>query len=144
MNYIIKKNYEARIVTSQGADFFKNLFFEIDGQIVDILKNGEDSCAFHTTTVLYTCTLIRSIHATVSGALQDMKQSGWYEIAEPKQWCVVVWAPTPSKDGTMHRHIGFAMENNQAISNSSEYGVPKMHDINVRPIECFLWNKLID
>jgi hypothetical protein len=144
MNYIIKKNYEARIITSQGSNFFKNLFFEVDGKIVDILKDGEDSCAFHTTTILYACKLIQNIHATVSGALTDMKQSGWYEIPEIKQWCVVVWAPTASNDGSIHRHIGFVVENNQAISNSSEYKVPKIHDIHFRPIECLLWNTLID
>src|SRR6266404_6078757 len=70
---------------------FRNLYAEIDGKEVDILKNGMVSCAAFASAILLNLELIKKPHATVAGVEKDMLANGWIEIQEKKPGAVIIW-----------------------------------------------------
>lgn len=117
----------ATIKNSVGSKMFRNLWAKVNGQKKDITKNGRLSCALFASSVLYLFKLVKDIHATVDGTIRDLKDSGWKEARTPKAGCVLVWAEKDFKDGSRHRHIGFYLGNNLAVSNNSKKGYPTRH-----------------
>jgi hypothetical protein len=139
-----KKNYLAIIENAAKGEnhMFRNLYAEIDGREKDILENGGLSCAVFVSSVLYLHKLIRDLHANVGSTEQDLKKSGWIEIREIKPGAVLVWE---KKNG--HKHVGFYLDNETAISNDSLAGYPRKHHFtynNTRKIEKMYWHKEID
>ncbi|MCF7834456.1 C40 family peptidase [Candidatus Gracilibacteria bacterium] len=110
------KSYMSMIENSVGTKMFRNNFFDIDGNIVDILKNGEDSCAYFVSSILKIFNLIEAVHCTVDGTIEDMKKNGRkeYKGKNIDMGSILVWE---EKNG--HKHIGFYIGNNEAISNNS-------------------------
>lgn len=119
----------AMIANSIDTKMFRNAFFVIDEQKKDILQNGYLSCAVYTSSILFLFKLLQDIHATVDGTIRDLEQSGWQKISEPKAGDVLIWEPLILNSGSAHKHIGFFIEQDQAISNSSELGYPIKHHI---------------
>ncbi len=127
--------------------FFRNLYAEIDGKEVDILQDGLISCAAFSSAVLLNLELIKKPHATVGGTEKDMLESGWYEIKELRPGAVVIWEKVKFDDGKEHRHLGFCLNENEAVSNSAAEGFPRKHHIafnGTRKIEKILWHTDLD
>ncbi len=122
-------SYIAAIEGSLGARLFRREFYIIDGECVDVLQDGDLSCATFVTSVLYLFNLITRRHTTVNGTVDDLMASGWYEIQKPKQGAIILWGFKKKDDGTQgkHRHVGFYIDTETAISNSSEARVPVRH-----------------
>ncbi len=147
-----KLNYLAAIRNSEGSRIFKNLWAEVDGVKRDILEDGDLSCAQFVSGILYLYKLINDRHATVDGTVRDLENYGWYEITNPKEGCVIVWEGITYPDGNEHKHIGFYLDNGQAISNSPEDKSPKIHnwtygngnDEKYRKVSMLLWHKDLD
>jgi hypothetical protein len=104
---------------------FKNFWAEIDGEKKDIMENGNVSCAFYVSSLLVIFGLIEKIHGTVEGTKEDLEKSGWKKIDQPEEGCVIIWK---SSENIGHKHIGFYIGNNQAVSNSSKIGQPVIHN----------------
>lgn len=137
------ETYLAAIKNSVGSKMFKNLWAKVDGKRKDILRDGDLSCAFYASSVLYLFKLIKEIHATVDGTIKDLKNSGWVDIKKPKMGAVLVWAEKDFGKGEKHKHMGFYIGNNQAVSNSSSKKCPKIHNWKIfdgRKIETILWH----
>jgi hypothetical protein len=146
--FIIFDSYLSAIKNSVGTKIFRNLFVKINGKKNDVLKNGDLSCAYFVSSVLYLFGLIKEKHATVDGALKDMEKSGWKEIKKPKIGCVILWDLKNEQ-----RHIGFYMGEKSAISHRPEKRTPVKHhwtygiDKNGNPkrkILAFYWSKKLD
>ncbi len=133
-----KENYLRVIENSVGTKIFRNLFAEINGEKVDITKDGELSCAYFVSSILYLFKLIKGVHATVDSTIRDLKEWEWIEIEKPELGCVIVWAETNS-----HKHIGFYIGDEKAISNNFEFGYPTEHDWQFRKVESILWNQTL-
>lgn len=116
------KNLLTFINGSIGTNLFRSYY--LNG--IDILDEGDLSCAFYVSSLLRMVDLIEKPHCTVSGTISDMELSGWYKIRKPKVGCVVVWEPI-IQNGSYHKHIGFYIGDNQAVSNRSSLGVPGEH-----------------
>ena len=127
---------------------FRNLYAAMDGREEDILQDGGLSCAVFASAVLYLNNLIKGIHSTVGATEMDLSASGWTEIKELKIGAVLVWEGKKGKDGIMHKHVGFYIGNNEAVSNDSkETGFPRKHSItydDTRKIEKIYWHKILD
>lgn len=145
---LFKDSYLALIKNSVGANFWRNLYFRIDGRRQDILQDGELSCAFFVSGVLLTLGLMKEPHATVRGALADMKIMGWQETDKLKLGRVLVWE---EKNG--HQHLGFFLGGQTAISNRSSLRKPGKHHLTFgikkdgspkRKIIKILWHEKID
>jgi len=147
---LLVDTYLAVIKGSINSKAFKHLYAEVNGKKTDILKNGKLSCAFFASSVLVSFGLMKSIHATVNGAEKDLVSSGWKKINILKIGSVLIWEAKSKKHP--HRHIGFYVGDNRAVSNSSNVKVPSTHNWIYggskkkpgRKIEAIFWHKKLD
>lgn len=124
-----KRTMLSVIAQSVGAQMFRNNFAVVDGKEVDLCRDGKLSCAFFVSSVLAMFRRIGAVHTTVSGTVKDLEGSGWVRISEPEVGCVVVWEAIQEPGiPESHRHIGFYVGDEKAISNSSSLGYPVKHD----------------
>lgn len=142
MTLLLKDNYIQMIKNSIDSKMFKNLYMEINGEKKDITENGGLSCAYFASSILYILKLVKGVHATVSGTVKDLEDSGWIQIDEPKVGSVLVWPETNFDGQGPHKHIGFYIGENRAISNNYKLGYPVEHDWQFngeRKVEKILW-----
>lgn len=124
---ITKDSYLAAIKNSVNSHLYRNFYAKVNNRKEDIVKNGELSCAYFASSILVIFGLIEAIHLTVDGAEKDLKRSGWIKKDKPKIGCVLIWVAKKYKDGGIHRHMGFYMGKDKAVSNDHEKGSPKVH-----------------
>jgi hypothetical protein len=125
---ILLDSYIAMIKGSVGSHAYRAFLVTIDGVRHDAVQGGKLSCAFFVTSIVHFFKLLQEPHLTVSGTIADLKERGWKTTRTPKPGDIIVWEP--SLDHTSdepHRHIGFFMGKNRAISNSSKMRMPAIH-----------------
>lgn len=143
--------YLATVKNSVGSKLFRNYFAFVNGKKNDIMDNGDLSCAFFVSALLKINNLLPDIHGTVNGTEIEMKKNNWKKIKNPKIGSVLVWQALKFKNGG-HKHIGFYIGKNKAISNSSRGGYPRIHHWTFgtkngepkRRIEVIYWNKKLE
>jgi hypothetical protein len=138
------KTYLAVIKNSLGSKLFRNVYAKINNKKTDITRNGDLSCAFFVSSILVLFKLIKEIHTTIDGTIKDLKDSGWKEIKRPKIGCILVWAEKDFGDNGSHKHIGFYMGRNKAISNNSKKKCPTEHNwvkYDDRDVRLILWSQ---
>jgi len=146
VNRLIFDTYIAVVQNSVGSKLFRNFYAKVDGKKKDVTRNGELSCAFHTSSILSLFKLVKGIHGTVNSTVKDLQKSGWKSVKKPKIGSIIVWEPIGFKNTGIHKHIGFFIGNNMAISNSDKKGYPVRHHLTFgtkktrRKIETVLWN----
>jgi hypothetical protein len=149
---LFKDNYLAFIRNSVGANTYRNLYALVDGERKDIAHDGELSCAIFASSILALFKLIAEQHATVNGTERDLLASGWVKIDEPRDGAVLVWEEISSDDpsvAAMHKHIGFYVGNDEAVSNSKTLKAANLHHWTfgtkngapVRAVEAIYWNE---
>lgn len=121
------KSYLTVIKNSVNSNQFRNFFAKVDGVEKDILNDGEFSCAFFASSILLLFKQIKEPHMTVVGLIKDLKESGWDEIDNPTLGSVLVWQDKQAGDGSLHKHIGFYVGNNLAVSNGEAKKSPQFH-----------------
>lgn len=135
--------YLAVIQNSIGSKLFRNFYAKVNDKRGDIMRNGELSCAFYVSSILALFKLIKEVHGTIDSTVKDLKKSGWKEIGKPKIGSVLVWEKIDFGSNNIHKHIGFFIGGNKAISNSCKLGYPTEHHWTFgakRKIEMVLWN----
>lgn len=121
-------SYLAVIKNSVGSKLFRNRFYFINGKALDVLENGNLSCAYFVSSVLYHFGLTGQVHTTVVGTKEDLLKSGWLEINKPKIGSILIWESKYfSQSDSWHMHIGFYIGGGKAISTSSKAGTPIKH-----------------
>lgn len=144
---ILKDTYLAMIKNSVDARIFRNDYFKIKGKKIDVLRGGDLSCAFFVSTILVIFKLISEIHTTVLGTEKDMEKIGWYKIKKPKIGSILIWQSKIGESGEPHRHIGFYIGDNQAISNNDKAKSPQIHNWQFdkeRSVEAIYWHKRLN
>ena len=126
LNY---QNYLQVIKASQGSKMFQRFYVLDNNKKRDILKNGQLSCARYVSSILKLFDLISETHATVDGTMKDMLENDWQPTKKLIPGNVLVWEEKKYPNGQLHRHNGFYLGNNKAISNSSKKGIPIVHYI---------------
>lgn len=96
---------------------FRELYLKQDGKIFNAMEDGDLSCAFYVSSLLKIFNLIKDVHGTVSGTVKDIEDSGWIKVATPSPGDVLIWEADEKSE--LHKHIGFYVGKNIAISNSS-------------------------
>lgn len=143
---LVFDTYLVAIKNSIGSKTFRNFYARVDGKKVDIMQNGELSCAFFVSSVLALFKFIKGAHATVDSTVKDLRKSGWKKISKPKIGSVLIWEKADFGNNDAHKHIGFFIGDNKAVSNSNKLGYPVKHDWNFgakRKIDAILWNPRI-
>jgi len=150
---ILFDTYVAVIKNGAGSKMFCNSYATINNKKTDILQNGKLSCAFFASSILVLFKLIKEIHGTVDGTIKDLKQSGWKKIEKPIVGSVIVWEKVDFGNQNFHKHIGFYIGNNKAIStNSFKKGRPVIHHWTyeikrnkpIRKVESIFWHKKLN
>ena len=145
---ILYNSYIQAIRNSVGSNLFRNLYMLIGKKEVDVLENGNLSCAVFVSSILYFFKLLPDLHATVSSTVADLEKSGWISVKRLRPGTVLVWEAQKFGNEN-HEHIGFYMGANRAISNSSKKHRPAWHHYEfgtkngqpVRKIKQIFWNK---
>jgi len=132
----LRDNLLAMVRGSIGSPAYRNMYFGIGGKKIDVLRDGDLSCAVFVTSILKLFSLADGIHTTVAGAQADLKKSGWHKAAKPKIGSIIVWGPRYfKKSGESHKHIGFYVGKGIAISNISKKKSPGATRSDYRSIE---------
>lgn len=149
----LSETYLAMIRGSIDSRQYQKLFVRSPIGVMDVTDGGNFSCAFYVSSILKLCGLTTGgVHTTVDETIRDMQESGWRPVAELRNGCVLVWAEgVLCSDGRHHKHIGFYLEPDLAVSNHPELRVPKEHHPTfgqrdgrpVRPIREIYYNELI-
>jgi len=114
-----KKTYLSAINNSIGSQMFRDLWAEYDdGEVKNLTKGGELSCALYVSWVLKIFDLIDQRRATVDGVMKNLIELGWEEVdkADIQEGDVIEWER--KTEGFTHGHVGFYAGDNKAISNS--------------------------
>jgi len=154
LTFLKRKTLLAMISNSiKGGDnyLFRNAYAKDEkGNETDILENGKNSCAAFVSWILLGVELVKRPHATVEGTEKDLIDSGWYQVEECKPGSILIWESKDpdekllGKYETEHRHMGFYIGNDEAISNDSKgSGFPRRHHStynDTRKIEKIYWH----
>lgn len=134
------------IKNSVGSKLFRNFYVKNKGKKIDVLRNGELSCAFYVSSILYLFKLIKDTHATVDKTVKDLQESGWKIIKRPKVGSIIVWEKMDFGGGDIHKHIGFYIGKGRAISNNYKLGYPTEHKwiFPKRKVEMIFWNPRLE
>ena len=134
-----------------GSQQYLRLFVhKNEGQAHDVIENGRFACAYFASSILTLTTLItQGIHTTVFETIEDMVRSKWYQIDHLTKGAVIIWGPKLASDGNQHKHIGFYMGDETAISTDGVTGIPTKHHftygvesgIPLRTIEAIFFHK---
>jgi hypothetical protein len=122
-------SYIRTIENSVSSNLFRNLYFRINNRVVDVLEDGDLSCANYVTAILYLFDLTKERHTTVLNTIEDIQKSNWYEIKKPRKGALILWDYKRKSDGTQgkNRHVGFYIAKETAISNSSSKRIIVRH-----------------
>ncbi len=123
---LLKDTYIAVIKNSLGSKTFQNFYAKVADEKRDIMRGGALSCAFFVSSITTLFGLTERIHGTVVGTENDLIESGWEKTEEPEVGSIIVWREIDF-NGEKHKHIGFYIGEEQAISNSCFDKVPKQH-----------------
>lgn len=143
---LIKDTYLAVIKNSLGSKMFQHFYAEVDGVKQDIMKGGELSCAFFVSSITTLFDFTTKVHGTVNNTEKDLLESGWKHIENPEIGSVIIWDEMDF-NAEKHKHIGFYVGNDQAISNSCFEKVPKQHHwtfADKREVIRILWNERLN
>lgn len=112
------KTYIQLVKNSVGSEMFRNFYVSTPerGEF-DALDDGENSCAFYVSSVLVLFKKAAGVHGTVRSTVEDITQSGWEKVVDPKEGDIIVWEAQNFDDGLKH-HIGFYIGDDRAVSTS--------------------------
>lgn len=129
----IKENYLAMIEGSIGTPMFRHLYQKKDDVVKDILRDGQVSCAFHTSLILClpNITLLPQPHATVEGLIKRLDTTaGWEKLPTPEhKGDIIIWEKQAQKGGEPHLHAGFYWNEEEAISHLDFAVSPQKHHL---------------
>ncbi|MEK7464317.1 MAG: hypothetical protein AAB617_00900 [Patescibacteria group bacterium] len=133
---LLLQSYLAFIKNSVGSKAFQEFYCLVNGKKLEVLQRGRVSCAFYLTSVLKIFSLVKNIQITIHRALDEMERSGWRRIHKPRVGAIIVWEEIKSdKDknskifASSHKHMGFFVGNNRAVSTSTKKRVPIEHGL---------------
>lgn len=130
---ILKKETLIKAIeNSVGTRLFNSLMarFKDSGEVRDILNDGEYSCAFFVSSLLYIANLIDKPRATVT-SMQGYLEKHFekIDIKKAEAGDIVVWEKQKFPDGGIHAHIGFLLDPKTAVSTNFRMKHVEKHQI---------------
>ena len=122
------ESYLALIRNSVGASTWKQMFASVNGREQDIMNNGDLSCAFFVSSILKMCDLVPQLSVTVFGLIRHLEALHWPVVTEAQAGDILVWETIIDEKGDKHSHIGFSLDDEQAVSNSASTGIIQQHN----------------
>lgn len=118
------------IKNSINSNIFRSIFIKNNGSQIDVMEDGIKSCAFFISGVLSMFELIDRSHFTIKTTEKKLLEYGWQKVNKdnPQICDVIIWEEIQFKDGTKHKHVGFYIGDNTAISNDTNKRTPQSHN----------------
>jgi len=156
--YLWHKTYVSRILGSIDSSIWKSFWIEDEnGNVVDLLKNGDLSCGVHVAGVLMNLNprsesdvkFVTGPIVKVDQLYEDMVSNGWekveYNSKEDLQvGDVVFWEELRGYNGRdaggPHGHCGFYVGDGSVVSVIPRTGTPQMHDYLYRDQQDYIGN----
>jgi DNA helicase TIP49 (TBP-interacting protein) len=134
-----KETYLKAIENSIGSRIFNSLFVKskTDGKVWDVMNDGEYSCAFFVSSVLFLMQALGKSVATVDSLRKlIVGDSKWTEVDsdQVETGDVVFWDKVKYEDGSENAHVGFALSKEEAVSTDYKQKMVVRHKIGTRPI----------
>ncbi|HCJ45627.1 MAG: hypothetical protein COZ86_03720 [Candidatus Moranbacteria bacterium CG_4_8_14_3_um_filter_41_13] len=125
------ETYMAMVLGSIGSNQYRKLFVRLpDGSLRDVIDDGDLACAYFVSSILTLCGLTKNgVHTTVDETIRDLELSGWKRNFDQHVGNVVIWKQKVCSDGLLHRHIGFCVTGDEAVSNYAISGHPRRHPL---------------
>jgi len=127
-----KETYLRRIENAPGSRLFLSLFVRHKGtgEVEDVLRGGEYSCASFVSSLLVLSGLLDRPRATVASVRAGMEAQGWREVhGAPEPGDVIFWDDVVEADGTLHKHVGFSLGGDEAVSTSVKERMVAQHHL---------------
>lgn len=124
MQVLKRETYLKMIENADGARIFNSLFVrrENSDKTEDILNDGELSCAFFVSNLLFIFGWVNAPHTTVKSMREVLLGNEWEDVGvnNIQQGDILFWEEMIFDDGDAHSHIGFALNEAEAISTSEK------------------------
>ena len=137
---LTKETYLKCLENASGSRLFNSLFvqFQDSGSIEDILNDGEYSCAFFVSNVLFLFGCITKPVVTVESLVKVLQNDTRWSIVkfdDLQPGDVIIWEKVKFEDGSENAHSGFALTTDTAVSTSSKEKMITQHPINNRGVD---------
>ena len=117
------------IRNSEGCGMYRQRFYYVWGESMDVLFDGDVACAATVSPMLWAIGLMKEFHTKVSETIRDMEECGWHKIPHPRPGALIHWDFKKKGDGTLgvNHHLGFYLDEETAVSNDAVTGVLARH-----------------
>lgn len=127
------------IKNSVGSRLFNSFIVRSKetGRVEDILKDGEYSAAFFISSILTLMHVIEKPCTTVSSLERHINEDDrWFSVTleEVEAGDVIFYEDMLLPDGSTTGHVGFAIDENEAISTDYKLRLVNKHTLKNRPI----------
>jgi hypothetical protein len=142
--FLLLENYLAVAKASVDSNVFRKLYYKIGNRKIEVLNDGDLSCAAFVSFILKIFSLIPEIHTTVRETEKDLRRAGWFTVRKPRPGAIIVYGPKITSSGETHKHLGIYLGGGKAISNRDFKKSPKIDTWDYRSVEKILWHKKLE
>jgi hypothetical protein len=140
-----KETYLKMLENAPGTRLFNSVIvrFKDSGKILDVLGDGENSCAAFVSSVMMLAGLLEKQSATVESVRKKLLEKKWNKVSAEQIFPgdVVFWEGIRFETGDIHEHVGFALSATEAVSTDYKQKQVVTHNIDFngeRKIELIL------
>ena len=134
-----RETYLKNIEDSVGSEQFRSLFAQREGgEVKDILEDGNLSCAYFVSSVLCLFDMIDKKRATVRSLkifVESDERWDKVSLAEVEPGDLVFYTGREFTPGNTHAHVGFVINNHEAVSTSDQTKAVAKHPLKYHPVE---------
>ncbi len=152
---LILESYLSLARASAGSKMFRRYYAKVNGQKMEVLRDGRLSCAFHISAILKTFSLIGEVQITIHRLIDELLRSGWRPVKKSRPGAVIIWKEKLAsqkrmkKDAAVYsskvKHAGIDVGQGRAVHNDGDAKrTPVLSKITYRPVEIIFWNKKLD
>lgn len=139
MEILRKETYLKAIENSVGTRLFNSAFvrYKDTGEVKDIFNDGEYSCAYFVSSLLFLGEMLEKPSATVKNLRENINtDKNWQKINldSTQAGDVVFYKKTKFDDGTENAHVGFVLNYNEAVSTDYKSKAVARHPLAIRPV----------
>lgn len=121
MEILKKETYLMMLENSIGSKLFNSIIIKNEnGEVKDLLNDGEYSCALFVSGVLYLNIMTQRTRSTVNNLEKDLSENQSFVHIEDQNKIepgdILIWESVTFEDGSQNRHVGFVISKDEAIS----------------------------
>lgn len=117
-----KETFIKAIENSIDSKLFNSIIIKKkDGKMVDLLNDGEYSCASYVSGILTIFNILPKTRSTVKSLTEDLECNKNFMEVPVKNITtgdIIIWSKTKFKNASDNEHVGFAISKEKAISTN--------------------------